>query len=45
MSMYLAVERNDKWEVLYSHVEGEDLIKTCDTEEQARELVKLLEEQ
>jgi len=45
MAMYVAVERNDKWEVLYSHVNGDDLIKVCDTEKQARKLIEVLEDE
>ena len=44
MAMYVAVERDDKWEVLFSNVIGDTLIKVCDTEEQARKLIKVLEE-
>jgi len=43
MAMYIAVERNGKWEVLFSHVNGDDLIKRCDTEEQAETLIRVLE--
>ena len=43
MAMYIVVEREGKWEVLFSHVNGEDLIKRCDTEEQAEKLIKVLE--
>lgn len=43
MTMYIAVERNGKWEVLFSHVNGDDLIKRCDTEEQAETLIRVLE--
>jgi len=44
MAFYFAVKRENKWEVLYSHVNGDDLIKRCDTEEQAENLIKVLEE-
>jgi hypothetical protein len=44
MAFYFTVEREGKWEVLFSHVNGEDLIKCCNTEEQAEKLIKLLEE-
>ncbi len=44
MSMYVVVERDGKWEVLLSHVNGDDLIKRCDTEEQAEQLKELLKE-
>ena len=43
MAMYIAVERGGKWEVLFSHVNGDDLIKRCDTEEQAETLIRVLE--
>jgi hypothetical protein len=43
MAMYIAVERQGKWEVLFSHVNGDDLIKRCDTEEQAESLIRVLE--
>lgn len=43
MAMYVAVERDGKWEVLFSHVNGDDLIKRCDTEEQAETLIRVLE--
>lgn len=43
MAMYIAVERQGKWEVLFSHVNGDDLIKRCDTEEQAERLIRVLE--
>jgi hypothetical protein len=43
MALYIAVEREGKWEVLFTHVNGEDLIKRCNTEEQAEALVKALE--
>jgi hypothetical protein len=43
MAMYIAVKREGKWEVLFSHVNGDDLIKRCDTEEQAEKLIKVLE--
>ena len=43
MAMYIAVEREGKWEVLFSHVNGDDLIKRCDTEEQAEKLIIALE--
>jgi hypothetical protein len=43
MAFYFTVEREGKWEVLLSHVNGEDLIKKCKTEEQAEALVKALE--
>ena len=36
MAMYVAVERDGKWEVLFSNVIGDTLIKVCNTEEQAR---------
>lgn len=42
--IYFKVERNGKWEVLLSHVNGEDLIKRCDTKQQANRLIKILEE-
>lgn len=45
MAMYVVVERNDKWEVLFSHVDGDDLVKRCDTQEQAEKLVEVLKEQ
>jgi hypothetical protein len=44
MALYIAVEREGKWEVLFTHVNGEDLIKRCDNEEQAEKLIKALEE-
>jgi hypothetical protein len=44
MAMYITVEREGKWEVLFSHVNGDDLIKRCNTEEQAEKLIKVLEE-
>jgi predicted DNA-binding WGR domain protein len=43
MAMYISVEREGKWEVLFSHVNGDDLIKRCDTEEQAEKLIRVLE--
>jgi len=45
MAMYVAVERGGKWEVLFSHVNGDDLIKRCDTEKQARKLIEVLEDE
>ncbi len=44
MAFYFTVEREGKWEVLFSHVNGEDLIKVCNTEEQAEKVIKVLEE-
>lgn len=44
MAMYVVVEREGKWEVLFSHVNGDDLIKRCDTEEQAEKLKEALKE-
>lgn len=43
MAFYFTVEREGKWEVLFSHVNGDDLVKRCDTEEQAKKLIKVLE--
>lgn len=43
MAMYIAVKREGKWEVLFSHVNGDDLIKRCDTKKQAEALIKVLE--
>ena len=43
MAFYITVEREGKWEVLFSHVNGDDLIKRCDTEEQAESLIRVLE--
>ena len=45
MAFYFVVEREGKWEVLFSHVNGEDLIKKCKTEEQAEALIKILEKE
>ena len=45
MAMYIAVKREGKWEVLFSHVNGEDLIKVCNTEEQAEKVIKVLEDE
>lgn len=42
MAMYFKVKRNNKWEVLFSHVNGDDLIKVCKTAKQADELLKVL---
>ena len=44
MAFYFTVERDGKWEVLFSHVNGEDLIKVCTAEEQAEKVIKVLEE-
>lgn len=44
MSFYFTIEREGKWEVLFSHVNGEDLIKRCNTEKQAEDIIKILEE-
>lgn len=43
MAFYVKVERNGKWEVLLSHTNGDDLIKVCNTEEQAEKLIEVLE--
>jgi hypothetical protein len=43
MAFYFTVEREGKWEVLFSHINGEDLIKRCNTEEQAEKLIEALE--
>jgi hypothetical protein len=44
MAMYFKIKRDNKWQVLYSHVNGDDLIKTCDTKKQADELLKVLKQ-
>ncbi len=43
MAMYLTVKREGKWQVLFSNVNGDDLIQVCNTKKEADKLIKILE--
>ena len=43
MAMYLTVKRAGKWQVLFSNVNGDDLIQACNTKKEADRLLKVLE--